>query len=386
MFRWLFSIVIICFIILFFGRAWYDALVLEAKYNQTVHQDKSEIKTGFHPQVRPKIQLTYQNQSGELVKVLADAQHYSEFIQQSVKTLEKVRKNLIKQADNELEHALKSTFEPVHDRVDQFADWYFAYTTTYKILWKAVTATAEYTISLSAKDLSDAVAYDVEQYILKHYEEIVLRPELTHPSLKRAYQNTLTSIHNQYINALSIIHLNFLSFVSTKTTHLESENTQVAITLDWHSQFNKIHMAAYEKTPEGKTLGAILIAGGASIGGKAFGGIAAKTAVSTASKGLLSKLASPFVTKAIVIGGSGAVGTLGGPIGAVIGASIGLGVDYTINEGVEVMHREAFVKDVNEAIIATQNEWKIPMSQSIHKAIDILIDDAIQLLPSYEKH
>jgi len=386
MFRWLLSVVIICLVVLLLGRAWYDALIFETQYNQAVHQDTSQIKTRIQSQVRPQVKLVYQNQAGELVQVLADAERYSEFVQQSVKSLTQVKTNLIQQADNELEQALNLTFEPVHERVAQFADWYFAYTTTYKILWKAVSATVEHTVSFSAKDLSDAVAYDVEQYILKHYEDIVLRPELTYPKLKRAYQNTLTSIRTQYANALSMIHLNFISFVSTETTHIQTENTPVDITLDWHSQFNKISMAAYEKTPEGKTLGAILIAGGASIGGKIFGGVAVKATTGAASKGLLAKLASPFVTKAVVIGGSGAVGTLGGPVGTVIGASIGLGVDYAINEGVEVMQRETFISDVNEAIEATQVEWKMIMAQSINEAIDVLINDAIQLLPRYEKH
>jgi len=386
MFRWLFTIIIIFFFGLMFGRYWYDTLIYSVQYNQAVHEDESQIKTGFQAQVRPQIELIYQSQDGEMVRVLADAERYSDFVKQSIQSLEKIRKNLIQQSETELNHALSSVFDSVHERIDTFADWYFAYTTTYKILWKATSSTAGHAISFSTKDVGEAVAYDVEHYILKHYEDIVLRPELTHPKLKRAYENTLISVSNNYANALSIIHTNFLAFVSRETTHLQQNHSQdVDMTLDWQSQFNKMNMAAYEKTPEGKTLGAILIAGGASIGGKVLGGVAAKTVTTAASKGLLAKLASPFVSKAVVLGSSGAIGSLGGPVGAVIGASVGLGADYLINEGVEITQRVAFVKDVNEAITATQTEWEDIMQQSLQQTIEILVNDSINLLPNYEQ-
>jgi hypothetical protein len=383
MFRWLIFILIIFIAGIFFGRQWFDSILLQNQH-QAVHEDNSHIKTSVQPQVRPQVELIYQNQNGEMVRVLADAERYSEFVQQSSNALEQVRKNLLQQSETELHNALTGNFDAVRERVNKFADWYFAYSTTYKILWKATTSVAEHAVSFSGKDLSDSVAHEVEQYILKYYEDIVLRPELTNPKLKQAYQNTLTSVHHNYVNALSMLHANFLTFVSKETTHTQQPDA-VDITLDWHSQFNKMNMAAYEKTPEGKALGAVLIAGGASVGGKIMGGVAAKSAAGAASKGLLSKLASPFASKAIIIGGSGAVGSIGGPVGAGIGAGVGLGLDYLINEGVEVMQREEFIKDVNEAITATQTEWEIVMQQSLQQAIEVLINDAIQLLPSYEQ-
>lgn len=387
MFRWLLFIVIIFISGLFFGRYWFDSLLSQAQYNQAVHEDNSTIQTGVQAQVPPQVELVYHNQNGEMVRVLADAERYSQFIQQSIQTLEQVRKTLFQQAETELNHTLTAQFDVVRARVDTFADWYFAYTTTYKILWKATTSVAEHAVSFSSNDLSDAVAHEVEQYILKHYKDIVLRPELTHPKLKQAYQDTLNSVHRSYINALSMLHIHFLAFVARETTHTQPPNSaNIDMTLDWQSQFNKMNIAAYEKTPEGKALGAVLIAGGASVGGKVLGGVAVKSATGAAGKGLLSKLASPFVSKAILVGGSGAAGSIGGPVGAGIGAGIGLSIDYLINEGVEAMQRDEFTSDVNIAISATQSEWETVMQEALQQTIDVLITDSIQLLPSYEQN
>lgn len=389
-FIWVFVIVVIVFLVLMFGRQWYDSLLARLDQQLIVHFDNSIVESGIRPQVRPTVTLVYKNQNGKRVRVIADAQAYSEFVNQQMVYLEQARTQLLAKTQTQLHNDLNKVFQETQLRVERFADWYFAYTTTYKILWEATTSASSHIFSFSANELADAVAYDVEKYLHKHYENIVLRPEVTDPQLQAVYKNTLKFIHNHYLDVLSGMQTEFQAFVAKYTTHLEKPSEQnTELVFDWQSQFNKINMAEYEKGPQGAALGAALVAGGAATGkvvaGVASKGIASKAVAGAASKGILAKLSAPFVSKAVLAGAGGAVGTLGGPLGTAIGALGGLGIDYMLNEGMELTQRETFITDITQALNTTQAQWEKEMSQSLNEVINIWMEDTIQLLPRYEK-
>jgi len=389
-FIWMFIIIVLVFVVLTFGRQWYDSLLVRLDHDQAVHPDESMVKTGIRSQVRPQVTLVYKNKKGKKVRVIADAQDYSKFVNQQVAHLEKARSQLLVETETQLHQALTTVFNSLRERVDRFADWYFAYTTTYKILWEATTSAARHVLSTEATGVSEAVSYDVEKYLHKHYENIVLRPEVTDPQLQAVYRSALQATHSDYVNVLSKMQTDFQAFVSKYTTHLEMPSAKnTVLVLDWESQFNKINMAEYEKGPKGAALGAALAVGGAAVGKTVAGAVAAKGVATqaiagAASKGIFAKLATPFVSKAVLAGAGGAIGTLGGPIGTAIGAIGGLGIDFAINQGVELTQRDTFTTDVREALNVTQEEWEKQMLQSLQGAVNIWMDDTIQLLPRYE--
>jgi len=386
---WMFIIIVLVFLALMFGRQWYDSLLVHIDYNKAVHSDESVVKTGIHSQVRPTVTLVYKNQNGKQVRVIADAQDYSDFVNEQTAHLDKERTQLLTLTDKQLHDALTTVFDGMRQRIDRFADWYFAYTTTYKILWEATTSATRHTLSAEATTISEAVSYDLEKYLHKHYENIVLRPEVTDPQLQTTYRTILQAAHKNYVNVLSKMQTDFQAFVSKYTTHLDRPSTEnTVLSLDWDSQFNKINMAEYEKGPKGAVMGAALAAGGAATGKVVAGAVGkglAETAIAgAASKGIFAKLSAPFVSKAVLAGTGGAVGTLGGPIGTAIGLLGGLGIDYLINEGMELTQRDTFITDVDQAVVATQKEWEKQMLHALHEGINIWMDDTIQLLPRYQ--
>jgi len=388
-FIWTFIIIVLIFFALTFGRQWYDSLLTQSDQNKTVHPDESMIKTGIHSQVRPQVTLVYKDKEGKKVRVIADAEAYSQFVNQQAAHLEKARTQLLTQTEARLHKALSIVFDGMRRRIDRFADWYFAYTTTYKILWEATTSATRHVLSTEATTVSEGVSYDVEKYLHARYENIILRPEITDPQLQATYRAVLKTTHGDYVNVLSQMQTDFQAFVSKYTTHLEMPNAEnTVLVLDWESQFNKINMAEYEKGPKGAALGAVLAVGGAAMGkavaGAAAEGVASKAVASAAGKGMLAKFASPFVSKAVLASAGGAVGALGGPIGIAIGVIGGIGIDFAINQGVELTQRDTFITDVREALDMTQAEWDKQMLQSLREAVNIWMDDTIQLLPRYE--
>ena len=372
---------------LWIGRQWYDSLLVRIDQQRVVHVDHSTVNSGVKNQVKPNVVLVYRNQAGERVRAVVDQEKYSAFVNAHLQSLEDSRQRIQEQAAKELPSRIKGVFDGIEERIERFADWYFAYPTTYKLLSEGVSSAARHTFSAEAISLEDAIAYDVEKYLHSQYENIVLKPEITHPQLEQAFLQTLTAAHNGYLNMLAVMAADFQAFIAQHTTHAEMPiNTELE--LDWSSQFNKLNLSAYEKGPEGTALTGTLVVGGAVVG-KAIGGAVGKGAVSkavagAASKGALSKLSAPFVSKAVLAGSGGAVGSVGGPLGTVAGIGVGLAVDYLINEGVELTQRTDFTADVKEAVAATQKEWETLFQREISKAIDIWFDDTLHLLPQYD--
>ncbi len=384
------------FLLLTIGRQWYDSLLVRMDLKQKVHSDQSVARSGIRSQVSPTITLVYKNQSGKIERVIANAQQYSEFVQQQIAKMEFAKTQLLTPMQAQLQHSMTTIFDELRPRIDRFADWYFAYPTTYKILWEATTSASNHLLKVEAVSLSDAVAYDVEKYLHQHYEDLVLRPELTDPKLQQLFRQMLQLAHDQYLMLISQLQADFQVFVAQQTTHLKAPLAKtIELELDWDSQLNKINFAEYEKTVAGGVIGSTLVAGGAvmgktlaGVGGKTVAGVvsegmAAKAIASAASKGVMTKLASPFVSKAVLVGTGGAIGGFGGPLGAALGASAGLGIDYALNEGIELTQRNTFIADVNSALTTTQTEWNHTLWQAIQTTINIWLEDTIQLLPRY---
>lgn len=291
-----------------------------------------------------------------------------------------------------LSERLENCFVPIKGRVDKFADWYFAYSTSFKLIRHATSSLARHSINFTdRKTLSEAVTIDLDNYLAKQYERIVLRPEITDTEIKEAYLLCVRDIHAQFVETVRKMEGDMLELLSTETNHLEDptnrnnekndKNTRVLLQLDWASQLQKIKNvpANFEKTPE---LTVALSAGGALIGKTVGTAVAGKAAASTVGTKLVGgKLASPFVTKAMAAGSGAVVGTLAGPVGTAFGAGIGFAIDFLTNKGIELMKREEFIKDINEIIQSTQKTYQRTLEYELQRIIFVLAEDSMQLLP-----
>lgn len=409
--RFLFISLIISFVLIFFGaqfgRQWFD----------------SQVK------VKPTVTLVVHNQQGQRIKVLADDEKYSAFVRTHITNLEKAKISTQQSTGEYLNTALKPVFAIPHEQVEKYADWYFSYDTTYKILFEALTSVKNHIFSTETQDLKDVmasdvekylrkyyqelkdvVASDVENYLNKYYEEIVLQPELTDPKLQKIYREALKQAHSRYVETLSVMQAEFQVFVAQHTTHLDDtvgESSKLEI--DWDNQFNKIDVEQSKKDSS-KTVSLstdttplIILSGTNALSTKTKiikedinlikkgiekikTRVASRAIASATRKGIFAKMTSPFVSKAAMAGSGGVMGTAGGGIiGTAIGVGAGLGIDYIINKGLDLMERDQFVADMRETIGVIEQEWRNEMRISLDQAIAVWFEDTIQLLQRFEQ-
>jgi len=343
--------------------------------NKSVHPDRSEVFIGkASRQVLPTVQIV----TGPEKSSLVDEEKYSQFIQASVAALLEAQTQMEKEASKLLSQQVDSCFNSIHPRAEQFADWYFSYTTSFRLLQEATVSLARHGLSfMDSTPVNEAVAADMDKFMTKKYERIVLRPEINNAALQSAYIKCVQDIHAKYRATVVRIEAGMAELLSKETSHLEPPRAaDIRLTLDWASQLHKIKTvpANFEKSPE---LTLLLSSAGAAVGKS----LASKGVAIGTTKALAGKLTAPFVSKVVTAGGGAVAGSVAGPIGTLGGACLGLGVDFTVNAGIELVKREEFIKDVEQVVDATRQDYFVLLENELHRATKVWIEDAIQLLP-----
>jgi len=358
-------------------RRYRDSLVMDL--NTSVHTDKSEAAIfSARSQVVPTVKIVTRTDTSA---TLVDHEKYSEFVQTSINTLLKAQREMEQEASKLLDERLAGCFETINPRAEQFADWYFSYSTSFKLLQEATLSLARHAAKLMEKTpINEAVSADMDRFMTQKYERIVLRPEINNSELQAAYLQCVKDIHQKYAKAVHSLEEDMGKLLASQTSHLlQPQSKDVRLDLDWSSQLHKIKSVPvnFEKNPE---LTLALSSGGALIGKT----LASKGASLATTKALAGKLTAPFVSKAIAAGGGALAGSVAGPVGTVMGATIGIGIDYTVNAGIELVKREEFIKDVNLVVDATRKDYFHVLEAELHRATRVWVEDAIQLLPQVD--
>ena len=377
-------------------RRYRDSLVSDL--SRPVHRDRSEATiASAQPQVVPTVKIVT---SAADTATLVDEQKYSEFVRRSVDTLLEAQKEMEAEASRLLAEKVAKCFDKIHPRSEQFADWYFSYTTSFKLLQEGSLSLARHAAKVFEETpINEAVAADMDKFMTQKYERIVLRPEINNSELQAAYLDCVKEVHAKYLATITAIDTHMAELVDTNTSHARPpQQEDVKLSLDWAAQMYKIKSVPvnFEKTPE---LTLALSSGGAIVGKT----LASKGASLATTKALAGKLTAPFVSKVVAAGGGAVAGTVAGPVGTVMGATIGLGIDYSVglyclpedicnvilivpnsqvNAGIELMKREEFVRDVRQVVAATQQDYRGVLERELHRAVSVWTQDAIQLLPS----
>ena len=303
-------------------RRYKDSLVMDYS---SVLQDRSKATiSSVQPQVVPTVKIVTNTSA---TATIVDEEKYSEFVKTSVELLLAAQKEMEEEASKLLQAKVQNCFQKIRPRSENFADWYFSYTTSFKLIQEGTMSLARHTAKVfEDTPINEAVAKDMDKFMTQKYERIVLRPEMNNSELLTAYLECIKKIHNKYIATISSIDKNMSELVGTKTTHInQPQQTDIKLNLDWSSQMHKIKSVPvnFEKSPE---LTLALSSGGAIIGKT----LAGKGASLATTKALAGKLSAPFVSKVVAAGGGAVAGSVAGPVGTVMGATLGLGIDYSV--------------------------------------------------------
>lgn len=333
--------------------------------------------------------LTTKSQGGNTTLQQVDAVAFADFVTKQRDMLERESERVQQEASQVFHEELGKVFPDADNRVSSFCDWYLAYPTTYKFLGIALSSAVAHAVTIKKEEtLAAHVAQDLQEYICRKYEALVLRPGKSDPQIHRAMVAAIEKAHVGYKAALENLESSLADFVSEQARPYYGKPPSaqdVVVSVDWNAQLQKVqHVpSAYEKTPSASVA---MVAVGAAAGkfvGSGTGLAAAKV--------LSAKLAAPFASKAAgtalaskaaagATGGAVLGGPVGGAVGAAAGAALGIGLDMTVNAGVALLQRGTLEQDVREALEATVLEWEELLQPEIERVCSIWFDHAAAAL------
>ena len=265
-----------------------------------------------------------------------------------LKEIEEFKQKEKENFEKEVKFLLDREFNLAYLNVDKFADWFFAYTTQYKILYQgAVGIIDKYRMGLNNFSLTKSATYKITNYLASHYRAIVLKPHLLEPHLTLNLKKLLlkyTKRKTKFMQKIDIDFKEFLDKTRVTLSKMRAKNPYI----DWKSNIENIKGLIALKNKDAES-GIFTIGGTTIISAK----IGSKVVTSTASKAVAGKIVATTGLKkmiaSLVAKLAGGVSTLG--VGLVIGGVI----DYSLNEADELANRDSFIKDVNQSIDNIKN-------------------------------
>ena len=383
------------FVLVTAGHQVIDSLLVRFEQSRSVHRDRSTFAGSARPSVPRTLQIAYRNAEGQTIEVLVEEAAYARFVVESHAYLRDRQRAAQAELPELVTHQLQPIEARTKERVEDYADWYFAWGTSYQLMLEAAKSLIQHVPAVEVASLKDMVSHDVGTYIQRHYEEIVLYPEATDPEIRRAFEAAYEAAQENYRAALAGLDIRFQVFVQAHATHAHPVvRGEIArkVEIDWQSHRHKLRLARLEKgSALDASRGALVVAGavvGARVGGTLTGAVVAKSAggrvAASAVRQLAVRSAAPFASRAASVT-TGAVGgsAMGGPVGFAVGGGVALLADYLIGKGVEIAQRDAFEADARETVGVTYREIGQAMTGSLEQHTNVWFDDTVQLLAPF---
>jgi len=269
-------------------------------------------------------------------KIKLDKEKVTKVIISQLNKLESYKAKQTQQFLNEVKTILDNEFQNSFNNVEMYADWFYGYTTQYKILYQAGKGIVnDYRAGLSDFKIQDAAANQVNNYISTKYKDLVLKPHLLEPSLKLKIENLIQTYVNNKNEHIRKINNEFKIYLSQNPENL-SNIVLNEIKADWQSNISNSRNLITLKDKSGE--GALAVGATSVIGAKIVSG--------TAGKAMATKIIAKFGFKKAIASMTAKVAAA--PFTLGLSLVIGFLVDSTLNEMDEALTRDSFIADVNK--------------------------------------
>jgi len=364
--------------------AW--SFLTRAPVGPAVHPDRSRVETGVQADVAREVLVTVRDRHGRVRHALADAASVSDFVRREAAALDEERIDALAAANAHLAARTGLVFAAMDRRVEDFADWYFGWTTSYRLAGRATVSALGALIDPRVDDLATAVGADVERYVEARYRAVVLRPEHTDPLLAVAFRASLSLLHQRFAASVERFDRQVQAFLATRTRHLDADPARgVRLALDWDAQGSRLTLAGFDRgvLETGRSL-ALGLAGASA--GRVAGAALGRAGAARFGASLGARLAGPYAARGMATVTGAAAGTAGGAIGVVAGAVVGLGADWLVNEAIALYRRPDFEHEVRALVALNERQWSTAMRDALEQASRAWFGDLTEVLARADVH
>ncbi len=184
----------------------------------------------------PKI-VVWRDAAGAIRKAAVDPIKYDDLVAQQRKLLDAVRTDTRAAARTRIEADTAAVFSDIDDRIPQYGEWYYRYTTKYLLMahgamgfWHDFGRRPAGT-PLTVAEAVQIIQNHLNSYLKEQYAADVLHPPDTEARLQNAYDRDLATLHDEWRTVIADENRRFAEFLDgEKSTIVPASDGQA---LDW---------------------------------------------------------------------------------------------------------------------------------------------------------
>ena len=215
-----------------------DSIQQQALHRAPVHRDDSVIRTGVAKQYKASAVIVYRKVDGTLHRLLADESGVNNFVNQARILLDKENLRIKVNTADRIAALLVKAFDDREPSIAAYADWYFDWRRSWALLREASVGGAKGFAPNNVQGVVEASSNQVEAYLLRKYQRVVLKPEFRNHVIEAGIARILAEGHKEYLEVLTALDDRAQEFLNRHTTHLEPLDplAKLDIALGWDQQ------------------------------------------------------------------------------------------------------------------------------------------------------
>ncbi|RZN24612.1 hypothetical protein CWO90_28605 [Bradyrhizobium sp. Leo121] len=318
--------------------------------------------------------LIYRDRNGTLYRLLADETEVDRFANDTLIYLDSERSKIKVDTQRQIDELLKNAFSDGEASIARYADWYFQWGRSWSILGEETVGALRGLGVNNVQGFSEAARNAVERYLVRHYEQFVLKPELRNPVIEAGISQILAQAHARYLETLTTIDDRAQLFLRQHTRHLEVIDPlgKPDLAIDWEAQKWKAPRYSADDEAFKVAFRGVAITGLIAVTvGPTIERAIAQSFVAAAGRVVASLQPEIYglVAGSVVEPGMGSLG------GVLIGAGGALIFDYAFNWRRERLGRAEFEQTNAEALKVTKAELSRAFQRDLLGAVDAWFDD-----------
>lgn len=339
-------------------------------HETAVKPSGTHLTTGIHRQIPDdRTEILLRLGDGRVVRATAGNAATGTFVDATARYIALARERAEAQAAADLDRVFAEAFASRAADLDAYADWFFAWGRSWRFLYEAGSGAVQEMARLvfSSRPATDAARHAAEDYLLRNYTDIVLKPAQRDSVIADGMRRALDDAHAQYLVTVAGLDARVQQFLAEKTDHLEEIPAgSVGIVVDWDAEKWKAPLYRAEDRFLEPVQAVAAVGGGAVLGG----------IVERAVLPVLARSAVRLAATAEMTAGGAAAGSIQPGLGTVIGAVAGAGLDWALNAFRAHMERDSFVAENGAALDATIAGWKARLLPELVAPIDAWYGDS----------
>jgi hypothetical protein len=342
-----------------------------ALHETTVPAGKTMVETDIRRRVADgEVEFLLRQVDDSVVRVIVEKDAVDRLLNRILLDLERSRRQVHEQASAEVDALLGRAFATREGDLDRYADWYFAWGRSWRLLYEALAGATQETLRMgfSRTQINEAARHAVEDYLLRRYRELVLKPSVRDPVIVEGIVSVFRDANARFLAAAAAFDSDVQHFVEHEALYAEMlDENAVRVSLDWDAEKWRAPRGNAEDRYLAPARAVGLAVGGALVLGP-----------------IVDRLVSPFFARATtrvlassrMAAGGAALGSVGPGLGTALGAAGGLAADWGLNAFNDWMNRDQFIADNASALDATIGAWKGRIVPEVSRGIDVWFDDA----------